>query len=177
VPAATADFPLAVGQCVLPAAGAGCVPSGLLHVPFDNIVFTSLSSAAASAANDDAHIPAACCAFGSTTCGGGQTSLLQVGDAIGINNGEDATTLQLAAGCLSAGLTEFTVPVVACPTDISSAPVVGFARIAIDHVLSTGAASMKGIYVRVLCDDTCGNGTCGAGESCTSCPADCGGCP
>jgi Flp pilus assembly protein TadG len=141
----------------------------LFQVPTDNSCFTSLSTAAAGSSSESAHVPAACCK--GNKCGGGQTASLNIGDPIALNNGQDATVLQIIAGCATANppLTQFVVPVVpnnSCAGG-KTQNVQLFARIIIDHVVTTGAASKKGVYIKGVClDQVSGNdpGCLSAGE-------------
>jgi Flp pilus assembly protein TadG len=141
----------------------------LFQVPLDNSCFTSLSTAAAGSSTERAHVPDTCCK--NNTCGGGQTASLNVGDFISVNNGQDATVLQVIAGCLALNppMNEFIVPVI--PDGGCAGPgtkqVTTFARIIIDHVTTTGAASTKGVYIKGVCrDQVTGNdpGCASAGE-------------
>jgi hypothetical protein len=126
----------------------------LFQVPGDNSCFTSLSQSAASAAEERAHIPAACQGPGGNT-GGGQTATLSIGDPIRLNNGSDGSVLKTFEGCLSADpqLREFVVPVIAANSCCGgcSQNVVSFARIIISEVRQTGPAAQKGVYITGVC--------------------------
>jgi hypothetical protein len=130
-------------------------PTLLFMVPNDNSCFTSLSTAPSGASTERDHIPAACAGQGGAV-GGGQTATLSIGDPISFNNGADATVLKTIDACKDASppLTEFVVPVIpagTCAGGSGTQNVVAFARIVIDHVNSTGAASQKGVYVTAVC--------------------------
>ena len=125
----------------------------LFQVPKDNSCFTSLSTASAGSSTERGHVPNTCCK--NNTCGGGETESLNIGDPISVNNGQDATVLQVIAGCLTLNppLNEFVVPVIAdggC-SGPGTKNVVSFARIIIDHVQTTGAATLKGVYIKGVC--------------------------
>ena len=120
------------------------------QVPTDNSCFTSLTTDSASASTEKSLVPK--CGSGG---GGGQTQTVSIGDSINLDNGQQSTVLQALDDCVKAGQTEFVVPVVgdgACGPHNSN--VVAFARIIIDHVQSTGAATQKGVYIKGVCRET-----------------------
>jgi hypothetical protein len=125
-------------------------PTRLFQVPVDNSCFTSLSGDSASADNEKDLVPK--CGSGG---GGGRTQTVSIDDSINLDNGQQTTVLQAIEDCVKAGQNEFVVPVVAdggCGPH--AADVIAFARIIIDHVQSTGAASLKGIYIKGVCRET-----------------------
>ena len=130
-------------------------PTRLFQVPIDNSCFTSLTTAAAGAATEKAHIPSQCAGQGNGNVGGGQTATLTIGDPISLNTGQDDTVLKTIQGCLDATppLREFVVPVVpansccgGCTQNVAT-----FVRITIDHVQATGASSGKGVFISSIC--------------------------
>lgn len=165
-------LPVTLGSCLLDEAPACPGTSRLIHIPFEGC-FTSLSDAVASDANIVNVLPATCCS--PTPCGGGQTPALSVGDAIATENGNSASILSVLLDCVNDHTIEFIAPVTACTPCNQAQQVVGFVRVVIDHIVNTGPASSKGVYLRVLCP-TCGDGACSAPEDCRSCNADCGPC-
>ncbi len=128
----------------------------LFQVPLDNSCFTSLTTASASASSEKAHIPTQCDGQGSND-GGGQSETITIGDQISLNTGQDDSVLKTFQGCLDASppLNEFVIPVIpdnSCCGGCTQ-PVVSFARIIIDHVVATGQASSKGVFVKGLCEE------------------------
>jgi Flp pilus assembly protein TadG len=83
-------------------------------------------------------------------CGDGVEQTITVGDAINLGNGQ-VTPLLNRVECLvnTYGQTQFTIPIVECDGNFNQAKtVVGFAKIEVDFVISTG--SPKGIWLHGL---------------------------
>jgi hypothetical protein len=83
-------------------------------------------------------------------CGGGVEQTIRVGDAINLGNGQ-VNPLLSRVDCLvnTYGQTQFTIPIVECDGNFNQAKtVVGFAKIEIDFVISSG--SPKGIWLHGL---------------------------
>jgi hypothetical protein len=164
-----AALPIAIEQDAvqpfLDAADCRSIPvTRLFQVPVDNSCWTSLSTTdSTSATTVQDHIPTGCQGNGQSA-GGGQTATVSIGQTIDVSNGQIASVLQVIEGCLSANppLTEFVVPVIgdnACSGH--SAAVTSFARIIIDHVQSTGAATEKGVYIKGVCREEASGGNPG----------------
>jgi hypothetical protein len=180
VPASVPTLPIAVGDCAFEAyrSSGDCndMPTIQMSVlPVDAACFSSLTTAPSTATELIQYLPSQCCA--GTTCGGGVTpSPVHVGDAVNVAQGSATALLGALASCVGQGIVDFVVPLVGCPADCTQiASVTGFARIRLTEVRSTG--SPKFIRMAAICGDTCGDGFCTAGETCSSCAGECGGCP
>lgn len=90
-------------------------------------------------------------------CGGGDTQFIKVGDDINLNNGQSTPLLRDIQCLLDNGMNTFVIPIVPCAggTYNQDKPVVGFAKIEIDSVRSTG--SPKGIWLHGIYDGSPGS--------------------
>lgn len=78
--------------------------------------------------------------------GGGLVQPLKVGDVINLANGQTTGLLRDVQCALNAGMRTFTIPIVPCNHQYNqAAPVLGFAKIEVDFVISSG--SPKGIWL------------------------------
>jgi hypothetical protein len=95
-------------------------------------------------------------AYINSPCGDGDTQFIKVGDDINLNNGQSTPLLRDIQCLLNNGMNTFVIPIVPCVggTYNQDKPVVGFAKIEIDHVISTG--SPKGIWLHGIYDGSPG---------------------
>ena len=108
-------------------------------------------------------------------CGGGSSPTLHSGDVVNVANGQNAPVLQAVANCVNQGIRDYTVAVVASTNACTgTATVVYFTTVHINSVTTSGPDS--GIDATQTCPQ-CGDGFCSDGDTCSNCPADCGGCP
>jgi hypothetical protein len=178
--AASADpqFPLVLGDCLFDEfrSSGSCsdLPQLVLQPDGSDSAWTTLGSGAASASDLIQFLPTTCCAGGQ--CGGGLSPPhLQTGGIINVINGASSTTLNIIADCFNDGLRTWVVPLASCGSHSSgSTPVTGFTTMVIAAVHTLG--SQKGIDFHAICS-TCGDGGCTEMEDCSTCAADCGGCP
>lgn len=144
--ATIAMFPLALGACHFDpqCMDQSCMPS-LSAVP-------SASTDSAWTAFFEEATTFAVGTYFPEECGGGASQRVRVGDMISINNGQIAPLLNAVSCLLADGQTTFTVPLIPCaqPVDLL-AEVVGFARIEIDAVVTSGTP--KGITLHGLWEE------------------------
>jgi Flp pilus assembly protein TadG len=119
-----------------------CMPT-LIHVPSpeDNVAWTGFFDGA-STSNISDYFP--------SEYGGGGESLppLSLGDDVSLNNGQETPLLNIIADMVDAGVNEFVIPVVDSTQFNQTGPVVGFATIVIDEVITTGTD--KGITLHAI---------------------------
>lgn len=96
-----------------------------------------------------------------TPCNDGMTQFLKVGDIINLSNGQVVPLLRDIECLLENGMNTFVIPIVPCPGNYNqSKTVVGFAKIEVDSVRSTG--NPKGIWLHGIYDGS--PGTPGGGS-------------
>jgi hypothetical protein len=136
-------LPVVIGECHFDpnCFEQSCMPHlSQVPSPSDNSGWTAFfENASNSNVNDYMPDPANCHA-------GGQTVNIKVGDIISMANGQTTGLLRDVECAVNAGITEFTIPIVPCGHQYNqSGEVLGFAKIQVDYVISTG--SPKGIWL------------------------------
>jgi hypothetical protein len=169
-------LPIVIGSCYLDAyaASGSCASLPTIVIPDagNDACFSSLSGSGPSAASIIDLLPSACCA--GTTCGGGQTPSLSVGDVVQTVNGTSAAVASVLKDCLARGLGQFVVPIVACDQCPGTTSVLGFTQVILHDVVTQGPLTT--VSLTVPCP-RCGDGVCTApDEDCRSCWRDCGKC-
>jgi hypothetical protein len=163
-------MPITIGDCMFDAfqGSEDCadIPPPILLAPdgSDTACWTSLDDTSANARDTRDMLPSQCCSH----CNDVPGPLVEKGDHINVMNGSVTTVIQALRGCLHAGITDFTIPIVKCDPDgtlrcTQSKEVVGFAKLRITRVQATGKD--KGVDLEFLCN-TDSSDTQGSGGSC-----------
>jgi hypothetical protein len=163
-------MPITFGDCTFDAfeGPADCSnPPRAILAPdqVDTACWTSLDDSSANSDRTRSMLPAQCCA----QCDGAPGPLVSKGDFINVSNGVNASVLQALRGCLQAGLTDFTIPIVKCDPDGTlkcnqAREVVGFAKFRMTRVQASGSA--KGVDLEFFCNSD-GSDQSGSGGFCS----------
>ena len=106
---------------------------------------------------------------------GGSPPTITGGASISLVNGQSSVVLNAINDCVNAGVRDYVVPVIAPGANCDgSMPVGYFTTLHIESVIVSGLG--KGIEFTQSCPE-CGEGVCSDGDTCSTCAADCGGCP
>jgi hypothetical protein len=180
-PAQAVVLPIALGECFFTTFENSDPPDCSLLPTFaqvpnvTNTCWTSLADGNVTQADLVKYFPTECCGSGGI-CGSNEPPPpLNVGSSIGVVNGQVDPILKIIKSCFDQGINEYVVPLIPCGTCNQETSVTGFAHIVVSSVRPTGGN--KGLDLSTICGGTCGDGACTSGESCSSCAADCGGCP
>ena len=141
-------LPIAIGACLFEAPDR-CSDLAPIAVP-DGVTsfWTSLAPAHGPLDAIVQILPTPCCSRG--TCGDFSSPAVRVGDRISVFAQIAPKVVRIVDDCVrSEGIDGFVVPVVPCGTPHGSAPVVGFALVAVGAVDTAGAS--RGMTLRVVC--------------------------